>query len=58
MVQHFGEGQHAFGLGADIHDDVGAGDLQHGALDDVVLAGGFFALGSEAFERGGEVFSG
>ncbi len=58
VVQHFGERQHALGLGADIHHHVGGGDLQHGALDDVVFAGGFFGLGSETLERGGEVFGG
>ena len=43
VVHHFGDGEHAFGLGADIHHHVGGGNLQHRALDDVVFAGGFFA---------------
>ena len=50
--------QHAFGLGADIHHYMGGGDLEHGALDDVVFAGGFFGLGGETLERRGEVFGG
>ena len=58
VVHHFGDGEHAFGLGADIHHHVGGGNLQHRALDDIVFAGSFFRLGGETLEGGGEVFGG
>ena len=58
VVENFGQGQHAFGLGADIDDHMGAGKFQHRALDDAVFADGFFGFGRERFERGGEVFGG
>ena len=58
VVQHFGQRQHAFRLGANIDHDVGGGQLQHRALEDVVLTGGFFALCGEGFQRGGEIFHG
>ena len=58
VVHHFGDRKHALGFGANVHDDMRGSDLQHGALDDVVFAGGFFGLGGEGLESGGEVFGG
>ena len=48
VVEHFGQRQHAFRLGADIDDDVRRRQLEHRALDDAVFADGLFGLGGEA----------
>ncbi len=58
VVQNFGERQHTFGLGADVDDDVRAGELQNRALDDTIFADGFLGFGSEGFERCGKIFGG
>ena len=47
VIEHFRERHHAFGLRADIDDHVGAGQLQHGAFDDVVFADRFLGFGGE-----------
>ena len=57
MVKHFGQGQHALGLGANVNDDVSGSELQHSAFEDVVLAGLLFLyFRGERFKGGCEVF--
>ena len=58
VVEHFGDRQHAFRFGADIHDDVSGCELQHRALDDVVFTGASSRLGGEILERGCEILGG
>ncbi len=58
VIEDFGDGHHAFRLGADIDDDVGGRQLDHGAFDHVVIADRFFGLGGEVFEGGGKVVAG
>src|SRR5947207_15173298 len=55
MVQHFRKQQHAFGLGANVHDDVGRRELKHRALEHVVLARRLCCLGGKAVEHGSKV---
>ena len=55
VIEHFRQRQHAFRLGADIHDHMSAGQLQNRALDDAVFTDRFFGLGGEGLQRGGEV---
>src|SRR5947207_13728523 len=55
MVQHFRKQQHAFGLGANVHDDVGRRELEHRALEHVVLARRLCCLGGKAVEHGSKV---
>src|SRR6266849_1134886 len=58
VVENFRERQHAFRLGTDVDDHVGARQLEHGAFDHTVFADGFFGFRGESFERGGKVFAG
>ena len=58
MVQHLGQRQHAFRLGADIHHHVGGRELEHRTLEHVVFADGLRGLGREAVEHRGEVLGG
>ena len=57
VVQHLGDGQHALGLGADIHNDMRGSQLEHRTLEHVIFADRFFALGGERLQSGGEVFA-
>ena len=50
VIQHFSQRQHAFGLRADVHDDVGRSKLQDGAFENIVLARGFFCFGGESLQ--------
>ena len=59
VVHHLRQRQHALGLGADIHDDMGGRELEHRAFDHLVVAGcGLFSLGGKVLESGGKVFAG
>ena len=55
VIHDFGDRHHAFGLRADIHDHVGRGQLDHGAMDHVVFARRFRGFGGEVLQRSGEV---
>src|ERR1700728_2351996 len=55
MVENFGNGHHAFGLRAVIDDDMGRGQLDDAAFDDVIFANRFFGFSLEALESGGEI---
>src|SRR5882724_2486586 len=61
VILHFGDGDHAFGLGAEIDDHVSGSDLDDGAFDEAI-SGAFFRLGGGRvfviFEGRGEVFGG
>src|ERR1700751_3720601 len=58
VIQHFGQGQHAFRLCADIDDDMSRRELQDRALNDTIFADRLFGLGGEGFQHRGEVLSG
>ena len=58
VIENFRQRQHAFRLGADIHDHVRAGQLQDRALDDAVFTHRLFGLGREVLENRGEVLAG
>src|SRR5579864_1187901 len=49
VIKHFGKRQHAFRLGADVDDDMRAGQLQNGALDNAIVTDGLFGLRGEGF---------
>src|ERR1700685_819061 len=54
-IQHLGQGQHAFGLGADVHDNMRTGAFQDGAFEDFALAASLFTFRGEALQRRSEV---
>ena len=51
VIENFRQRQHAFRLGADIHDDVRAGQLQNRALDDAVFTHRLFGFGGESLQH-------
>src|SRR5258708_20698565 len=55
MVQHLGQRQHAFRLGADMQRHVGRSELEHRALEHVVFADSLRSLSGEAVEYRGKV---
>ena len=57
VVHDLGNGGHAFRLGPNIHHNVGRSELDHRAFQHMVVTFEFFALSSEALERGSEVIS-
>ena len=57
VIENFGERHHAFGLRAVIDDDVGRGQLNDAAFDDVVFANSFFGFGLEVVQGGGEIIA-
>ena len=56
VVENFRQRQHALGLGTNIDDHMGRGELQYGAFDDVIVARSFFGFDGEIFKRGGKIF--
>src|ERR1700687_45823 len=56
-IENFRNRRHAFGFCADIDDDVGRGQLHHGAFDYMVVANRFLGFGLEVLERGGEIIA-
>src|ERR1700674_4369443 len=57
VIENFRNRRHAFGLCADIDDDMGRGQLHHRAFDYVVVANRFLGFGLEVLERGGEIIA-
>ena len=51
VIENFRQRQHAFRLGADIHDHMRAGQLQNRALDDAVFTHRLFGFGRERFQH-------
>src|ERR1039458_10257097 len=58
VIENFRDRNHAFGLGSDIDDHVGRGQLHDAPFDDVVLPHRFLGFGLEALQGGGEVIAG
>ena len=51
VVEHFGQGQHAFGLRANVNYNVSGSELQHRAFEDPVLTSLLlFYFGGERFK--------
>src|ERR1700686_3516908 len=57
VIENFRNRHHALGFRSDIDDDMGRGQLHHGAFDYVVVANRLLGFRLEVLERGGEIIA-